>query len=160
MIVIKKRSVTTFNLSVNYGENNISLLVKGPNCLFAYWEISPECKEIASRHFKTSWSNLKIYLRVYDITGLSFNGNNAHSFKEIPVDSACGGYYINFLWSNRDYCVDLGVKNEGQFLSLVRSNTIEMPPDQVSSLKMPRAKVLVKEKLPAKLTSSEGYYYS
>ncbi|PKM79879.1 MAG: DUF4912 domain-containing protein [Firmicutes bacterium HGW-Firmicutes-13] len=155
---MEKRSVTSCELPSSYGDNVINLLVQSPICIYAYWELSPESMEMASRHFKTAWSHLTLYLRLYDITGLNFNGENAHGFIEFCVDSSWANYYFTLVSAGRTYCVDLGVKRGEDFLCLLRSNAVQTPPDQVSFADIPGVKIPAKHISPRLAVSSESYY--
>ena len=128
---MKKRSVTACKLPIENGENFIEVMVQSPCCLYAYWELSLEFKDMATRHFKTAWSQLSLFLRLFDVTGVSFNGENANYLQEYPIDSDCISFYFSPLQAGRAYLLDLGVKNNGEFLSLLRSSVAMTPPDRV-----------------------------
>ncbi len=129
---MNSRSVTSCELPSYTGENIIEVMVQSPHCIFAYWELSQEIKEMATRHFKTAWSHLSYFLRLFDVTGINFNGANANEFWEYPIPSHCSSFYFYPLKAGCTYVIDLGVKNNGEFLSLLRSGVAETPPDQVS----------------------------
>lgn len=130
---MKKRSVSSCILPSETGENFIEVMIQSPNCIYAYWELSTEFKEMATRHFKTAWSQLSLFLRLFDVTGVNFDGENANQLWEYPIKSHCSSFYFSPLKAVSAYLVDLGVKNNGEFLSLFRSRVVMTPPDQVSS---------------------------
>ncbi len=127
-----KRSVTSFQLPLEYGENLIEVLVQSPNCIYAYWELGREYKDMATRHFKTAWSHLSLYLRLYQVAHMPFDSSNLKEYLEYPIESHCSGFYFPHVKAGKVYLVDLGVNKNGKFLSLLRSKTIITPLDRVS----------------------------
>jgi hypothetical protein len=95
--------------------------------LFAQWELSPEKINLIHEHYNTEWQYMRPFLRLYDITGLIFDGGQAHELRQISVkqQSSC---YIRCLKLGRTYIADLGIWNrQDQFLPLIRSNRITLP---------------------------------
>ncbi|UNC93426.1 DUF4912 domain-containing protein [Candidatus Contubernalis alkaliaceticus] len=129
---MKNRSVTSFHLPLEYGENVIEVLVQSPDCIYAYWELSREYKDMATRHFKTAWSHLSLSLRLYQVTCMPFDGRNECRYTEYTIESHCSSFYFSQTKAGKAYVVDLGVTNQGKFLSLLRSKTIMTPLDRVN----------------------------
>ena len=72
-------------------------------------------------------------LRVYDVTGLDFNGANAHRSVDLEISEEANNWYINVWAADRAYCVDLGLRYpDGTFVTLVRSNIVTTPRDSIS----------------------------
>jgi len=132
VINMKKRAVTACKLPMETGENFIELMVQSPSCLYAYWELSMEFKDMATRHFKTAWSHLSLFLRLFDVTGINFDGENANQLEEYLIQCHCSSFYFSPLKAGHAYLLDLGVKSNGEFLSLLRSKVALTPPDRVS----------------------------
>ena len=63
------------------------------------------------------FNNSEVNLRVYDITDVLFDGNNAHSFFDIAVGGA-DRWYINVTASNRSYVVEVGYINSSRSISI------------------------------------------
>lgn len=157
---MKKRSVTSLELPSGYGDNFITLLVQSPYCIYAYWELSPESIEMVTRHFKTAWSNLKLFLRIYDLTGLNLKGESAQKYLEYSVESSRVNYYFTPLSAGRSYRVDLGVKSgEKEFLCLLRSKTVLTPPDRAGLVDIPRPETPKKHIPLLPDVSSDSYYF-
>jgi hypothetical protein len=111
-----------------YGEDTIVAMVRDPYWLFAYWEITPEGLARARRELGAEADGSKTTLRVYDITGLVFTGDNPNSYFDIEVSGGSDNWYINTGWPNRSYCVDIGLLSQrGKFCTLARSNPVHTP---------------------------------
>ena len=67
-------------------------------------------------------------MRVYDVTGVDFNGTNAKSFVDIHVDEHVDNWHIQVGEPDRSFCVDLGrMFQDGHFVTLLRSNIVTTP---------------------------------
>ncbi len=110
-------------LPEEYGEDSVALMTVDPRKLFIYWE--------ASKY------SLKIYigtinLRVYDITGVDFDGTNAHSYFDMLVSKRIGSQYID-VTPEREFIVDLGVIDpSGIFVLIARSNKVLTPREGIA----------------------------
>ncbi|SEC53934.1 protein of unknown function [Paenibacillus sp. GP183] len=108
-------------------KNKLNLQLREPNALFAVWQLSPAKIDLIHEHYGTDWQYLRPFLRLYDITGLSFDGGQAHELRQLSVKglSSC---WIQNLKLGRTYLADLGIWNrEDRFLPLIRSNRITIP---------------------------------
>lgn len=82
-----------------------------------------------SYFFNRPFSTFSQAFRVYEITGVEFNGSNAHSIREKIVEKELGEWIIDGLELGRIYCVEFGIKlSTHKFFPLLRSNFIETPP--------------------------------
>lgn len=116
------------SLPMYYGEDRLTLLVRDPWWIFAYWEITPQSIEKIRSQLTANFI-LKQVLRVYDITGVpEFTGDNANSFFDIELTPAADNWYIHVGNPNRSYCAEIGLKDPvGNFYRIVRSNTVTTP---------------------------------
>jgi hypothetical protein len=74
-------------------------------------------------------------LRVHDVTGVEFDGQNSNSWVDIPVEGGATNWYINTRVPNRSYCVEIGVvSRSGRFVLLARSNVATTPRDAPSDV--------------------------
>ncbi len=99
-------------------DNKITLMIVDPWKLFAYWNID-----------ESSLDKIRgvLVLRVYDITGLSFDGKNANIMFDIAVYEHAGNSYIG-VGPDREFVVDIGVVlHGGGFITLARSNKVTTP---------------------------------
>lgn len=112
-LVISKKG-----LPVEYGEDRITLMTVDPWKLFAYWEVRED-----------TLSKVKgtLVLRVYDVTGIYFDGKNANIVFDIPAHKRVGDSYIG-VGPGRDFIVDIGaVSRKGDFIAVARSNKVTTP---------------------------------
>ena len=118
-----------FRFPPGYGDNRIVLLVRDPWWVFSYWEIRNDKEEDILNKIRNSGdSPERSVLRVYDVTGLAFNGKNAHSFFDIDLKGLANNWYINVGTPDRSWVVDIGiVTKRGGFYLLARSNAIRTP---------------------------------
>ncbi|MBI5118497.1 DUF4912 domain-containing protein, partial [Candidatus Poribacteria bacterium] len=115
-------------LPAKYGDDSIVAMVRDPYWIFAYWEITPKRLESVRRELGAGADGSKTTLRVYDITGLVFTGDNPNSYFDIEVSGGADNWYINTGWPNRSYCVDIGLLSpQGKFCTLARSNPVHTP---------------------------------
>lgn len=121
-------------LPPGYGDNFITLLALCPHRAYAFWEVSQEYRDMATRHFHGAWSRLPLYLRLYDITGIEFDGTNANSIREIALPPSTESYYFSQVGAGRSYCVDLAIKWGGEYISILRSGFIQTPPGRPGPL--------------------------
>jgi hypothetical protein len=121
----------------NYGSDRLVLMVRDPNWMFAYWEISAtKQQEFSTNYGHDAWNNSRSVLRVYDISGVkSFNGANANDFTDISIGDFVDSWHIDMERPNSAFCVDLGrLFPDGTFITLLRSNIVQTPSMAVSNL--------------------------
>lgn len=118
-----------FRFPQGYGDNKIVLLVRDPWWLFTYWEVRKEREEeIVRKMEKSGESPQKSVLRVYDVTGVNFNGRNSRSFFDIDLKGLASNWYINVNMPDSSWVVDIGmVSDKGNFYLLARSNAVRTP---------------------------------
>lgn len=111
-----------------YGDTKITILPRDPFWFYAYWEISPHAyTELKKKVGEETLNASRWVLRTYDITGIEFNGENAHRFFDITVNDA-DNWYVNVTDQNRIWVADLGiVTQDGQFVPVARSNVLGLP---------------------------------
>jgi len=122
----------TRELPEGYGDTKIIAMIRDPYWAYAYWEINHDKrKELDMLTGKLR----KLVLRIYDTTGINFNGFNALSSFDIEVNDFTNNWYIQLPEPNRSYCIDLGTFSEGgEFILIARSNVIAAPRDSVSDV--------------------------
>jgi len=118
----------------SYGMDRLALMVRDPYWLYAYWEITAtRMEDITARYGPMLWENSKPVLRVYDVTGINFNGANANRYFDCTLGGNADDWYINVAEANRSFCVDLGrLFPDGIFITLLRSNIVTTPRDALS----------------------------
>jgi hypothetical protein len=107
----------------------LTLMVKDPFWIFAYWEITPSCREALINKFgKDKIEQAKVVLRMYNVTLVDFNGANANFYFDIEVGQHANNWYINLWHDNVSYIAEVGLRfNDGKFVALARSNCAQTP---------------------------------
>jgi uncharacterized protein len=115
-----------------YGEDKIVIMMRDPFVAYAYWEATPARIERERSWF--GW-NSKLCVRIYDVTGVQFDGRNAVGYFDQEVFDRTGNWYFDLGRPSHSFCADLGLlAPEGRFLTLARSNYITMPLDTASEV--------------------------
>ncbi len=122
-------------LPEDYGDNRMVLIVRDPECLFAYWELRKDVLSNILNALGSMAHNAKMVLRVYDVTDVIFNGNNAHTYFDIELTGKARSWYIHTGKPNRSFCADIGfLTPNGTFRLIARSNPVKTPPAGVSEV--------------------------
>lgn len=118
----------------SYGLDRLVLMVRDPHWLFAYWEISATKQDEFEMTFgRGAWSSSRPVLRIYEVAGESFTGDNLINFTDIGIQEEADNWYINVGKANSTFCVDLGrVLPDGRFVTILRSNMVTTPRVSVS----------------------------
>jgi hypothetical protein len=128
-------AVPADELPERYGGSFIVLLARDPWWLHSFWEVSPERLGEAAAHFGDRWEQTRSVLRVYDVTGIDFDGANAHGSFDIELSGNASSWYIHAGNPNRSWLVDIGrVTPENDFFVLARSNVAATPRDGMSNV--------------------------
>jgi len=117
-------------LPKGYGEDKIVLMMRDPFVAYVYWEATQARIERERAWF--GWGS-KLCLRIYDVTGVQFDGRNAIGYFDQEIVDRTGNWYFDLGRPSHSFCADLGLlAPEGRFLTLARSNYITMPLDTAS----------------------------
>ncbi|MCX5749136.1 MAG: DUF4912 domain-containing protein [Candidatus Saganbacteria bacterium] len=125
-----------YELPAGYGDARITLMVRDPYWIHAYWELADwKLEELKSMMGHDNFSRSKKMLRVYDVTDIKFTGVNANKSYDIDVSHDARNWYINPGDPNRSYCVDIGFLDpHGKFFVAARSNVVSTPRDSMSDV--------------------------
>ncbi len=119
-------------LPLGYGEEKIALMVRDPYLAYAYWEVTPARLQREKAWF--GWSS-KLTVRIYDVTGIQFDGRNAVGYYDQDVKDLIGSWYFDLGRPTHSFISDVGLLSEdGRFLTLARSNYVMMPRDGISDV--------------------------
>ena len=111
-----------------YGVDRIGLLARDPWWLFAYWEVTPETRIRALRALGDAAADAREILRVYDVTFLTFTGDNAWLSFDVELPAGADRWYLNVSRPAASYCVEIGLRTgDGRFLPLASSNVVGTP---------------------------------
>ncbi|UJF34391.1 DUF4912 domain-containing protein [Paenibacillus hexagrammi] len=127
--------------------DTLQLLIQTPYTLFAYWSVTDRKTRMIEEHFGMDWHSLQPSLRIYDITGMAFDGSQAHALWQLPLPESHSCFMDGFE-PGRSYIADLGIVNlDEQFLPLLRSNCVNMP----ETLEAPKTTVAAEDRKQRRL---------
>ena len=111
-----------------YGRDHIVLLPRDPWWVFTYWEITPATRVQALRALGPEAEGAREVLRVYDVTFITFTGDNAWRSFDVELPPGADHWYLNVGRPAASYCVEIGLATAGgRFLPLARSNAVTNP---------------------------------
>lgn len=118
----------------SYGIDRLVLMARDPHWLYAYWEITAtKQEEFAAGFGPEAWVSTHPVLRVYDVTGVDFNGKNANNYFDFHIDEHIDNWHIEVGEPDRSFCVDVGrMFPDGRFVTLLRSNIVTTPRGSLS----------------------------
>lgn len=120
----------TLEFPVHYDKTQVNLLVRDPEWLYAYWEITATAQTDFSREFGNSWDISKPILRVYDVTG-----DEGSKYYDIQIQDYADSWYIHVGKPNHTFFVDVGrVLPNGSFYCIARSNWVTTPSNGISEV--------------------------
>jgi hypothetical protein len=112
----------------SYGDDRISALVRSPDSLYVYWEITDEGIQGARGRLGPAGAHGECNLRVYDTTGRDFDGTNANDYFDVRVDRRDREYFLNLHRPSASFHVEIGIKShEGYFQPIARSGRADFP---------------------------------
>jgi hypothetical protein len=121
-------SITGFTLPERYQHDHLHIMARNHDSLFVYWELSDRKRWLLSQYFECPYESLITGLRIYNVTGVYFQGGNAHRYTEIKLETAQSSAYIGGLEPEATYVADFGViTKENQFVPVIRSNSMHLP---------------------------------
>ncbi len=111
-----------------YGCDRIVLLPRDPWSLFAEWEITPATRVNALRALGAEAEGAREILRVYDVTFITFTGDNAWQSFDVELPPGTERWYLNVGRPAASFCVEIGIVTpRALFLPLARSNVVTTP---------------------------------
>ena len=129
LVPAKSRPVppSVIDIPEYYHDLRLSLLVRDPKWLFAYWEINPDFwRDISQQHGRLArYEN--ITLRIMELA-------NEMAYFDIRVGNLIGSWHIQVPRPDTPYYGILGLSNGGEFIPLLMSNTVITPRNDLSAL--------------------------
>ena len=118
----------SFGYPETYGIDRVVLLVRDPEWLYSYWDISGESwAKLIQRGITNPSNGWQRVLRLQDMTGRTLNGGGG-SFVDVELDDVAREWYFQAPVPDRVYLVEFGYRSaSGEFLVLARSNLVQVP---------------------------------
>ncbi len=115
-------------LPESYNDTRVVLMVRDPEWLFAYWEISDHHWESLIRQYgEAAASRDNVTLRVIELS-------DDMGYFDINVGGTARDWHIRVGKSQSPFYCHLGLKHGREFISLAVSNTVVTPRDSLSHL--------------------------
>jgi len=120
------------SLPDGYGTTEAILLPRDPNWMFIYWEITENSIQEASRvHGPDLFEKSRQVIRVHQAASPDGGGK----YSDIPVMHNAKNWYVNVPESGSTCFCEVGlVLPDGAFVSLVKTNTVNLPAGRVSDV--------------------------
>ncbi|MFC1570643.1 DUF4912 domain-containing protein [Candidatus Omnitrophota bacterium] len=120
-----------FDISQEYGDNKIVLMVRDPWTIYTYWEVAGSVEDsvrgqIGNRGLEAQ----KSVLRIYEIT----SEGEKETF-DFELRDWANSWYIHTPTSGKNWVAEIGiVAKTGEFFSLAKSNTVKTPSHTMSDI--------------------------
>jgi hypothetical protein len=115
-------------LPSSYGRTRLTLMAIDPYRIHAYWEVTPRDHEAVLARLGPERTAAHWVLRFHDVTYMDFDGTNAQSHFDVPIDLSAGNWYVSLWSSEKSYCADIGaLAASGRFEIACRSNFVQTP---------------------------------
>jgi len=117
----------SYGFPETYGIDRVVLLVRDPEWLYCYWDISGESwAKLIQRGITNPANGWKRVLRLYDMTGTTAAG--AGSYTDLELDDMAREWYFQSPAQDRVFLVEFGYRSaSGEFLVIARSNLVQVP---------------------------------
>ncbi|MEQ8819119.1 MAG: DUF4912 domain-containing protein [Sumerlaeia bacterium] len=114
------------SLPSDYGQTMVSALVRDPDWIFVFWELSERTR--SEFNLGRGQHERPLIVRLYDVTDIIFDGENAHATHDVPVNDYTSSWYVRTPQPGRNYVIDLATYTEtGEFKTLARSGVVTVP---------------------------------
>ena len=112
----------------SYDHDRVTAAAVDPDRLFVYWEVTDEAVEGARAGLGPGGPGAWLNLRVYDTTGIIFDGTNAHGYFDQRVEHSDRQWFFAVGKPTSTAHVDIGMRStEGFFVRIARSGRVEFP---------------------------------
>jgi hypothetical protein len=111
-----------------YGKDRVTAAALDPNRLYVYWEVTDEAIARARAALGAAGGDAWLNLRVYDTTGILFDGTNAHHHFDHGLGRSERQWFFEIRRPTSTAFVELGLRaRDGGFARIARSNRVDFP---------------------------------
>ncbi len=108
-----------------YGQTQLVAFVRDPNCIFTYWEVTPETLADVRRQLMDEYEGSSMVLRLLRTKA----DGSTELLEEITVNPGEMNRYVNLEEAGGSYILEIGHKApSGKFVALARTNSIQTGP--------------------------------
>jgi len=111
-------------LPETYNQDVIVALIRDPECIFAYWELSGQMVPELFRLRDLKTASTKWLLRTHNLSLKNFS--DIELPKPENITNVQGNYYLTVL-PDTEYQLELGLISGQNFILLVKSNIVKTP---------------------------------
>jgi uncharacterized protein len=112
----------------SYDHDRLTAMPVDPDRLFAYWELTDEAIAAARPKLGPAGADAWVNLRVYDTSGLIFDGTNAHSYFDHKIERHERQWFFHIGKPSSQAVVEIGLRShEGYFIKIARSGRVDFP---------------------------------
>lgn len=112
----------------SYGQDRVTAAAIDPDRLYVYWELTDESVARAKEGLGPGGKDAWLDLRVYDTSGLIFDGTNAHSYFDQRVERRDRQWFFDIGKPSSTAHVEVGTRSaEGFFVKIARSGRVDFP---------------------------------
>lgn len=113
------------------GTDHLILNMVQPYSGHVYWHI--RAQTVDDLRADEAWRHASLVVRVYDVTGIRFDGRNAHGFFDIAVHALTGNCYFGIERPGRNQVAEIGLhRADNRFHTLARSKETYFDRDRPS----------------------------
>jgi hypothetical protein len=111
-----------------YGKDRVTAAVVDPDRLYVYWEVTDEAIGRARAELGPAGEGAWLNLRVYDTTGILFDGTNAHHWFDHGLGRSERQWFFDVRRPTSSAFVEVGLRaHDGSFARIARSARVEFP---------------------------------
>jgi hypothetical protein len=123
----KQPSEPVRHIPWGYGVTRVTAMAIDPERLYMYWEVTDPDLEQARKALPEG-AEARLVLRIYDITGLIFDGTNAHGSFDVPIQRSDRQWFLNVNRPESSATIEIGLAGAGgAFAPLARSGRVDFP---------------------------------
>lgn len=111
-----------------YGRDKVTAMAVDPERLFMYWEVTDAAIARARERLGAAGEDAGLDLRVHDVTGLLFDGDNSHHHFDVGVARGDRQWFAHVGRPGSTVVVELGLcARDGAFAPISRSHRVDFP---------------------------------
>lgn len=100
--------------------------------LHASWTVTCSRMQMVASYLHQDYQSLQKGIRLYDVTGLQFNGSHAHELTDVPLSFEAADCFIPNVRNSRTYIAEFGFFDKGRFCPILRSEALTTPAHNTS----------------------------
>lgn len=112
----------------SYGQDRVTAMAVDPGNLYAYWEVTDPAIDRARAALGAAGDGAWLNLRVFDVSGIIFDGGNAHSWFDHGLGRSDRQWFFSINRPSSSVIVEIGMRAaDGGFARIARSSRVDFP---------------------------------